>query len=142
MPGIYSEGQRTAGQSTYSMYEQAKAAGPRRSRVWAGMQDRETMTVTVHADKFPSLTIVWAPDSVDKMAVCKVLLTECNTEITADVGEFRGKAWRIDLLDYSAQARTLSFLTGGLNAALARQGNHAATDAGLTAVLDSPARSG
>ncbi len=72
--------------------------------------------------QLPMLNAVAAPDGVEESEVRKRLLEECDIEIGAGLGEFRGKAWRIGLMGESATERHVAGVLSGLNTLLAEKG--------------------
>ena len=59
---------------------------------------------------------------MDDVAGRKQLLTEFGIEIGGGLGEFKGKAWRIGLMGYNAQASSVVRVLSALNHVLHKAG--------------------
>jgi len=86
--------------------------------LWQGL---EAMGIALHVDKahrLPSLTTACIPQGVDEAAIRRQLLIDYNIEISAGLGELKGKVWRIGLMGYSSRKEHVLLLLAALQALL------------------------
>jgi alanine-glyoxylate transaminase/serine-glyoxylate transaminase/serine-pyruvate transaminase len=87
--------------------------------------------------QLPMLNAVWIPEGVDDAATRKALLHRFGIEIGAGLGQFKGQAWRIGLMGYTARSSNVLLLLSALEQLLAEQGysfEHGASVAAANAV--------
>lgn len=71
----------------------------------------------------PMLNAVAVPAGVDEAAVRRELLARFNIEIGGGLGAYKGLAWRIGLMGYSARSNNVLLLLAALEQLLAEQGH-------------------
>jgi alanine-glyoxylate transaminase/serine-glyoxylate transaminase/serine-pyruvate transaminase len=72
--------------------------------------------------RMPSVVTVVAPTTVSALEVRKDLLQTLNLEISAGLGEYADRMWRIGVMGHSAQRANVMLLLTGLEQALRRRG--------------------
>ena len=85
---------------------------------WDGIAD---LGLTCHVDaayRLPTLTTVRVPDGVDAKAVSRQLMVDHNIEIGGGLGELGGKVWRIGLMGYNSQTKSVDTLLHALGTVL------------------------
>jgi alanine-glyoxylate transaminase/serine-glyoxylate transaminase/serine-pyruvate transaminase len=65
--------------------------------------------------RLPQLTAAWLPEGADDAALRKGLRETYGIEVSAGLGEFAGKVWRIGLMGNSARDRSVTALLGALH---------------------------
>ena len=87
--------------------------------------------------QLPQLNAVLIPTGIDDATVRRNLLERFNVEIGGGLGAFKGKAWRIGLMGYTARPNNVLLVLGALEQLLAEQGykfDHGASIAAANAV--------
>jgi alanine-glyoxylate transaminase/serine-glyoxylate transaminase/serine-pyruvate transaminase len=85
---------------------------------WDGLAD---LGLTCHVEaayRLPTLTTVRVPDGVDAKAVSRQLMVDHNIEIGGGLGELGGKVWRIGLMGYNSQTKSVDTLLHALGTVL------------------------
>ncbi len=70
----------------------------------------------------PSLNVVRIPDGVSDVNVRRTLLEDYSIEIGAGLGPVKGKAWRVGLMGYNSNKRSVLSVLNALEDALRREG--------------------
>jgi alanine-glyoxylate transaminase/serine-glyoxylate transaminase/serine-pyruvate transaminase len=65
---------------------------------------------------------VLAPEGVSALSVRRELLDELNVEISAGLGEYADRMWRIGIMGHSAQKANVTLVLSGLEQSLLRRG--------------------
>jgi len=92
--------------------------------------------VTQPGFELPMLNAVAIPSGVDDAAVRKQLLEEFNIEIGGGLGQFKGKAWRIGLMDSACTMSNVMLFLSALEKCLAGQGVTFDKGASITAAAE------
>jgi alanine-glyoxylate transaminase/serine-glyoxylate transaminase/serine-pyruvate transaminase len=74
------------------------------------------------AHRVPSVVTVLAPPEISALAVRSELLEELNLEISAGLGDYADRMWRIGIMGHSAQRANVMLVVSGLEQALRRRG--------------------
>lgn len=96
----------------------------------------EAIGMTYLADpkhQLPQLNAVKIPDGVDDLAGRKLLLSQFGIEVGGGLGEFKGKAWRIGLMGYNSEPRTVLLALAALEHVLQQSGAKVQAGAGVAA---------
>ena len=83
--------------------------------------------------RLPMLTTVRIPAGVDDASVRQALLEAYNTEIGGGLGEYKGRVWRLGLMGYNANERSVFHLLAALERLLERAGVRPEAGAGRRA---------
>lgn len=86
--------------------------------LWEGLKE---LGMQMHVEKpyrLPTLTTVLVPEGVDDAKLRARLLNDFNIEISAGLGELKGKVMRIGLMGYSSSKRNVITLLGALREVL------------------------
>ncbi len=86
--------------------------------------------------ELPMLNAVLIPEGVNDAAVRGELLRRFGIEIGGGLGDFRGRAWRIGLMGYSARRNNVLLLLAALEQLLAEQGTRFPRGASVAAAND------
>lgn len=81
----------------------------------------------------PSLNVVRIPNGVDDVRVRKALLEDYSIEIGAGLGPVKGKAWRVGLMGYNSNKRSVLTVLGALEDVLRREGYDPGAHKGIEA---------
>ena len=90
--------------------------------LWAGLEAMGLSLLVPLPARSPTVTTVVVPEGVDEAAVRGRLLGDYSIEIAGGLGPLRGRIWRIGLMGYSSQSRTVLQVLAALEAILADMG--------------------
>jgi alanine-glyoxylate transaminase/serine-glyoxylate transaminase/serine-pyruvate transaminase len=65
-------------------------------------------------ERIPNLLTIKIPNGIDEAKVRSDLLNNHNLEIGAGLGELSGKVWRIGLMGYNSNSKTIDYLINAL----------------------------
>lgn len=82
--------------------------------LWEGLQDLGLECFVPESYRIPVLTTVRVPQGIDEARVRLRLLEEYNIEISAGLGELRGKIWRVGLMGHSSRPENVMLLLKAL----------------------------
>jgi len=90
----------------------------------AGLESMGLKMVVSKEHRLPDLNAVYIPAGINDLDVKRILLDNYNygIEIGGDLGEFKGKVWRIGLMDYTSKKENVIFLLSTLEEILASLG--------------------
>ncbi|UCF81371.1 MAG: alanine--glyoxylate aminotransferase family protein [Acidobacteriota bacterium] len=86
----------------------------------AGLEAMGLRYVTKHA--VPVLNPVYVPDGADDARVRRRLLEEFGIEVSAGLGPFKGKVWRIGIMGHTSRRRSVMLFLAALKAILIDEG--------------------
>ena len=89
--------------------------------LWEGLEAIGVKMLVPHETRLPSLTTACIPDGVDELQIRKRLLEDYNIEISAGLGELKGKVWRIGLMGYSSRRENVLLLVSAMEKLLKAQ---------------------
>lgn len=87
-------------------------------KLWNGLEEMGLELVVPEALRLAPLTTVRVPSGVDELSVRKSLLRDYNIEIAGGLGAFKGNAWRVGLMGYSAREENVALLLAALKEVL------------------------
>ncbi|BCV24158.1 alanine--glyoxylate aminotransferase family protein [Gelria sp. Kuro-4] len=99
----------------------------------AGCQALGLAPFAQEGHRLPSLVTIRIPAGVEDAAVRRFLLDEYKIEIGGGLGPVKGQIWRVGLMGYNSNRRTITLLLTALAAALSAQGHKASAGAALEA---------
>ena len=82
--------------------------------LWDGLEALDVSMVVPVEHRLASLTTVRVPVGVDEAVVRRRLMEEYGIEIAGGLGTFKGAAWRVGLMGYSARPENVLTLLGAL----------------------------
>lgn len=88
--------------------------------LYAGLAEQGLALVVAAEHRLASLTTVRTPAGADELTLRKRLLEEFNIEIAGGLGVFKGTAWRVGLMGWSARPENVVTLLGALQRVQAR----------------------
>lgn len=88
----------------------------------AGLETLGLSYVVPEEERTPQLNAVHIPEGVDDARVRRRLLEEHNLEISAGLGDFAGKVWRIGLMGYGSRWENVERCLTALGSALIAEG--------------------
>jgi alanine-glyoxylate transaminase/serine-glyoxylate transaminase/serine-pyruvate transaminase len=86
----------------------------------AGLEEMGFRYVTKHA--VPVLNPVYVPDGANDARVRRRLLQEFGIEVSAGLGPFKGKVWRIGIMGHTSRRRNVMLFLAALKAILIDEG--------------------
>ena len=84
------------------------------AKMVAGLEEMGFSMLVDEAYRLPQLLTVLLPDGIDDGAVRKALLEDYHLEISAGLGQFAGKMWRIGLMGETAREANVDKLLAAL----------------------------
>ena len=88
----------------------------------AGLAALDMGYVAAEGQRLPQLNAVRIPAGVDDVAGRKLLLNDHGIEVGGGLGEFKGKVWRIGLMGYNSQPRSVMLVLAALEQVLHKLG--------------------
>jgi alanine-glyoxylate transaminase/serine-glyoxylate transaminase/serine-pyruvate transaminase len=112
------------------------------SAVRAGIEALGLRQLPARGCQVPSVVTVLAPEGVSALSVRRELLDELNVEISAGLGEYADRMWRIGIMGHSAQKANVMLVLSGLEQSLLRRGGRLPAKKSAIAAAESIYRAG
>ena len=94
----------------------------------AGVEAMGLSQFATAGHRIPSVVTVKAPPGVSSLAVRRQLLAELNLEISAGLGDYADRMWRVGIMGHSAQRANVMLLLSGLEQILQLSGGVTAAE--------------